>query len=158
MPAIAALLTELVAFVSRLFFLFKDLWVVIYYNLRFFGRVLVGFFPWLVDMGNWLWSFFVTLPGHLSEAALVQFAKLINVVLGAASLGFVADALNFPSVIGGIEGLAYFTAPFRVEYGIAVVLSAYSARFLLKLVPHVPIGKFPRLPGARWPQSNGGGQ
>lgn len=157
MPALATLLGELITFVSRLFFLFKDLFIILKYNLLYFARILIGFFPWLADIGNWLWSFLVTLPGHLAEASMTQFAALINLAVGASCCGFLADAVSFPDVVSSVGGLAYFTAPFRLEYGIGIIICAYSIRFVLKWVPHIPVGKLPRLPGPKWPQLPGPG-
>jgi hypothetical protein len=157
MAALITLIGEAITFISRLFFLLKDAWNIFKWNFLFLTRVVQNFFPFIKKWAAWLFEFVVHTPGLVAEGALLQFAKWINLALAASCCGFIADAVSFPQVVQGVNGLAYFAAPWRLEYGIGCILCALMVRFLFKWVPHIPIPRLPRLPGVKWPQLPGGG-
>lgn len=157
MAALLLYLGELVTFVSRILFLIKDVWQILKWNLLFLFRIAKDFFPWLLDMGKWLFEYIAHFPGMLAEGTLLQFAKWINLALASSCCGFIVDAVSFSQVVQGIEGLSYFAGPWRLGYAIGVILCALMIRFFLKWVPHIPVPRLPRLPGVNWPKLPGGG-
>lgn len=152
MPAVIALLTEIVVIFGRLLYFLYDCWNIFKWNFLYFIKILKGFLPFLVDIGNWIFEYIAILPSRAAEGVLAQFAEWINLALSGFSLGFIADAVAFPSVISSIPGLAYYTEPFQLGFGISVILTALFIRFLLKWVTQIPIKRLPRLPGPKWPQ------
>jgi hypothetical protein len=157
MGAVVALITEAIAFLSRFFFLIKDAWNIFKWNFLFLVRVVQSFFPFITKWAAWLYEYIVHTPGLIAEGTLMQFAKWINLGLAASCCGFIANAVSFPDVVQGIQGLAYFAAPWRLEYGIGCIMCALMIRFVFKWVPHLPISRLPRLPSPKWPQLPGGG-
>ncbi len=148
MIALVAWLTEIFTYLTRFFYLVKDAYKIVKWNLVFLGEILKDLPAFLAKLGPWLLDFIGVLPGRASEAVMVSVAKWINLSLAAGfDLGFVAAAMSFPDVLGSVPGLAYFASPFRLDYGVSIVICALSVRFLLKFKPSLPIGKLPRLPG-----------
>lgn len=149
MPAIISLIGSLFTFVGRIFFIIKDFYNIFKWNLLFLVRVIEDFFPYLGKIGKWLFEFLLLIPGRFAEGSLIQIAKWINLAVASSCCGFLADAVSFPSVVSSISGLAYWTYPWRLQYGIGIIICALSIRFVLRHVPSVPSARLPRLPGPK---------
>lgn len=155
LEAILAFLLEIGPLLTRLFFLIKDAWNILKWNFLFLVRIFENLPTWLGKIGQWVFEFVAILPGRIGELGFTEVAKLINLAFASSCCGFIADAVHFPSVSASIPGLAYFVEPFRIEYGIGIILCALSISFILKMRPNLPIGRLPRLPAPKWPQLPG---
>lgn len=154
MPALALLLGEIVAFVSRLFFLVKDAWLILKWNFLFLARIAMTFPGYLGKLGRWLMEFIAIAPALVAESTLSTVAEFVGVATSAACCAFIAEAVKFPQIIQSIHGLAYFAASFRLDYGLACILCALVIRFTIRMLGHMPLKRL-ALPSLGWPKLPG---
>jgi hypothetical protein len=106
------------------------------------------------ELFNKVWDFFAGIPDFIKRFFewLVPFIKQVPITLLNDFLSFIADILNtilsplssflavfldYSSLVTYSSTFAYFIAPFRVGYGLGIIITAYSVRFLIRRIPFI---------------------
>ena len=77
---------------------------------------------------GWLVEEFKALALWLYESILMGFSSLIDSI----------PVPDFLLNMGSFQlppAISYFASPFQIEWGIAIVVSSYTARFILRRIP-----------------------
>lgn len=61
--------------------------------------------------------------------------SLVDIFAAIPVPGFFSDATNLFSSIN--SGVLYYVAPLQLDYGIGILLSAYTLRFLIRRIPFI---------------------
>lgn len=155
MPYLAVLLGEAVVLLTRLFFFVRDAWFIVKFNLLFIARLLMYFPGYVWKLIRWVIEFIAIAPALVAHSSLSTIAEFVSVAMSAACCTFIADAVQFPAVVQSVNGLAYFAAPLRLEYGIGIILCALIIRFTIRLLKNVGTFKRLALPSMGWPKLPG---
>jgi hypothetical protein len=152
-----ALLAEIALLLSRFFFLFKEIILVIVWNIRFIGKIFLFAPQFLKYIAMWGYEFIAILPGLLSAGMATGVGQVINAAIGTSCCGvMITNAVNgFSDVTASIPGLAYFAEPLRLGYGMGLIFCALWVRLFLKYGLPLALPRRLPLPGPKWPQLPG---
>ena len=81
---------------------------------------------------QWLWQQMTNQPLNIFQGLLHALAGIINAIPVPS---FFAQASG--AFAGMSSGVIYFTTPFELGYGLGVVLSAYTLRWVLRRIPFI---------------------
>jgi hypothetical protein len=85
---------------------------------------------WVESIVSQSLNYLYILPLYVYESICDSFVKVFHSI---PAPDFFADAANLFSNIN--SGVLYYVAPLQLDYGIGILLSAYTLRFLIRRIP-----------------------